>query len=175
MAGGLSGKTGGLPNWLLLGGAVVGVAFIYIYRKNKAAAAAAAASTSATPVATGAATTPYGPAYGTGVDPGTLAAILASQGNAANAPGGTTTTIPTTGALTGLGYAPPSGQGYVSSTSGQNFVPLGSWGAALALPPGTTVYYEPAPGVVMPAGTVGGGTSKLNLPPGSNTPLYLPA
>ena len=176
----LTRKMGPLPTW---GWAAVVVGGVLVWRWYQARQAASAA-TSATPTSanvtatvpsdytepTASLTTPSGFSYS-----GPLSGLGASlpygalsQTSGGNAP-------PQVGALTGLGYAPPSGQNYATSNSGQTYVPFASWGSALAEPANTPVYYEPAQGVFQQAGTVGAGASNLTLPGGTGTPLYLPS
>ena len=173
----LTRKLGPLATWQWAAVAVGGYVLLRWWRNRQASAATSSATpTSATYSAsvptepTASLTTPSGFSYS-----GPLSGLGASlpygalsQTSGGNAP-------PQVGALTGLGYAPPSGQNYATSNSGQTYVPFASWGSALAEPANTPVYYEPAQGVFQQAGTVGARASNLTLPGGTGTPLYLPS
>lgn len=143
MAGFLTKKMAGAPTYVWIFGGVVLIGGVVYYEKKKKAAAAApssAAATAAGAATTGAATTPYGPSGGGGIDPGTLAAILASQGAGAT----TSTTASTSGVQGSWG-----GQSWT-------FQPIA---AGATLPSGVQLFYQPVPGVFdtytsgVPAGT----------------------
>lgn len=162
--GGLSRRVGGIPLglWLAAGGVLVGGVW-YVRRKNAAAAAAAASGTSLT--GTGAATTPYGPPsygyQGTGIDPSTLAAILASQG------GGSTAQPVTPSSFAGetlwnQGYYVPGSTDPLTDAQGNTYEWVQNPAQAKGLKAqGATFYYQPIPGVFSP------------LSPGIAAPAYV--
>ena len=173
---GLSKKIGGVPTWAYLAGAVVIVGgVLYLRSKNAKAAAAASAGAGSAGSAAGAgvATTPYGPAGGSGIGSDTLAAILASQGAGSTASNSSSWTQPTGQTQIGSGYGsttpsstPVGGQG------GATFSPIAQGPQVNALlAAGTPVYYQVTPGnfVPLPPGAGEGNLQGLL----GNTPLYV--
>lgn len=153
---GLKAKVGGVPIYVLgIAAAVVGVGYFY-WRRSKAAAAAAASNSSAANTAsnatTGAASTPYGPAGGGGIDPGTLQAILASQGAGATASASSANTPPTGEILSGGGYQPSgnnTGQS-VQGLDGNNYQWISGNSIATLGAAGTPIYVQTTPGSFTP-------------------------
>jgi uncharacterized membrane protein YfcA len=151
----LNKKIAGLPGVVVVGGVVVLVGGYVWYRKRQSAAsaAAAAAASPASNAATGAASTAYGPAGGAGIDPGTLQAILSSQGSgqtvAASGPSSALTLAPgqqaSAGGFTDYSDTP------VTDTAGNYYVPFASGQAAgQYLNSGQAAYVESAPGIFSP-------------------------
>jgi hypothetical protein len=188
----LTKKIAGVPGWgWALGGLVVFGGAYYYEKKKKASAAAAtaatpAASTAAGAATTGAATTPYGPSGGAGIDPGTLAAILSSQGAGSTAAANTTPgsqALATGETFTGSGYGiSPSASGAqgvnatpsstpVVSNSGVYYTEVSQAQLPALNAAGTAVYYQPVPGVFTP---VPPGATENNLQGlVGNTPLFI--
>lgn len=166
--GGQSGGKRRIPLWVYLVGAAGLAGAYFLYRRSQAAAAAAAGG--------GAANAP--PVVAAGGSPADLAAALApylgAAGNAGtgNGSGATVVPPPQGEVLQGSGYwqGKSGASTPITSTTGQQFLWIPS-SAALGplLQEGATIYYQPGPGIFMPASD-NAGHLLTGIAPG--TPLF---
>lgn len=176
MAVGTGGATAGaparpgarrpIPTWVWIAGAGGVFILYYLYRQNQANAAAAAttaAAATAPPVAAAG-------SYGNAGDISSLLPYLQAAGNSGTGQGSGATFTPPPGEVQqGSGFWVPKSGTPISDAQGNQFVWIPT-GAALKpfLQGGGTAYYQPTPGIFVPASA--GGNLLSSIAPG--TPIY---
>lgn len=151
----LTRKFGPLPGWAWAG---LGVLGYYIYKQRKASAAAAASTSTATPTSTLPGTSSAAPSGYGYQGPGTYN----YQGpgpiptGAVATTGGTLATSSNQQAI-GQSYGPGVGnETPYTDANGNQYADIPTYASAVALlQQGQTIYYQPTPGLFLPAGSNG--------------------
>ena len=168
--GPVSGPKKKIPTWYYVVGGIALVGVYYLYSKSKANSAAAAATTPA--AGAGSSTGTAASSYGNAGDLAALAPYLAQTSSGSGVTSTAAYTAPTGETVTAGGYGPPQNTagGSVVGPNGQTFTNLSTIDQINeAIAAQTPLYYQPTPGVFMPANNYQTGQSYA----AGNTPLFI--